>query len=83
MPDRVVSALVDASRGFRLRNSSYRRLVELSEAIDLTDHTASRDLRALVDANLLTPKGERRGRMYLAGPPLLDAWQTVRGLRLR
>ena len=49
LPDRMVPAVVDAARGFRLRNSSYRRVVVGSEAVELSDHTASRDLRALVD----------------------------------
>lgn len=81
LPDRVVPALVDAARGFRLRNASYRRLVERSEAVEITDNTASRDLKALVDAGLLDPKGERRGRIYVAAPDLRQAWQTVRGMR--
>jgi Fic family protein len=83
LPERVVPAMVDAARGFRLRNSSYRRLVERSEGLDITENTASRDLRAMVEAGLLEPRGERRGRLYVAGPPLRQAWQTVRGLRPR
>ncbi|MFT3853091.1 MAG: hypothetical protein QM733_10180 [Ilumatobacteraceae bacterium] len=59
------------------------RLVEYAEAITLTDATASRDLRALVDAALLDPRGERRGRPYVAGVPLREAWQVVRELRSR
>lgn len=83
LPDRVVAALVDAARGFRLRNSSYRALLRSTEALDLNDHTASRDLRALVDAGLLSPIGERRGRIYVAADPLRDAWGKVRRLRPR
>jgi hypothetical protein len=43
------------------------------EAVDITagqqisELTASRDLRALVGATLLDPVGERRGRYYLQG----------------
>jgi Fic family protein len=81
LPDRMVAALVDAARGFRLRNSSYRALVRSSEAVDLNDHTASRDLRAMVDAGLVAPIGERRGRIYVADEPPRDAWRKVRGLR--
>lgn len=83
LPDRVVPALVDAARGFRLRNMSYRRLVESTEGIEVAEHTASRDLRALVEAHLLVPKGERRGRLYVAAPTLRAAWEQVRGLRPR
>lgn len=81
LPDRTIPALVDAARGFRLRNSSYRSLVKSSESIELTDHTASRDLKALVDAGLLEPRGERRGRIYVAAPELREIWSVVRDLR--
>jgi Fic family protein len=81
LPDRVVPAMVDAARGFRLRNASYRGLVERSEGIELTENTASRDLRAMVDSQLLSPQGERRGRIYVAGLPLRQVWQQVRKLR--
>ena len=81
LPDRVVPAMVDVARGFRLRNSGYRRLVERSEGLVVTENTASRDLRAMVEAGILEPRGERRGRLYVAGPPLRSAWQAVRGLR--
>lgn len=83
LPDRVVPAMVDAARGFRLRNTSYRRLVDRSEGVEITEQTASRDLKALVDADLLEPKGERRGRLYVAGTPLREAWRSVRALRPR
>lgn len=81
LADRVVPAMVDAARGFRLRNVSYRGLVVRSEGIEITENTASRDLRAMVDANVLMPQGEKRGRIYVAGPPLRQAWQQVRELR--
>ena len=81
LPDRVVPALVDAARGFRLRNQTYRRLLKSADGLEITDNTASRDLRALVDAGLLDPVGERRGRLYVAGEPLRDAWHKVRSLR--
>ena len=81
LPDRVVPALVDAARGFRLRNQTYRRLLKSADGLEITDNTASRDLRALVDTGLLDPVGERRGRLYVAGEPLRDAWHKVRNLR--
>lgn len=81
LPDRVVAALVDAARGLRLRNSSYRAVLRASDGLDINDYTASRDLRALVDAKLLEPRGERRGRLYVGGPPLREAWMRVRSLR--
>lgn len=62
LPDRAIGALFDAATGRRLRRGSYLAIVEgqLSEAV------ASRDLRALVEADLLVAHGEKRGRYYLA-----------------
>ncbi|MGH8903845.1 MAG: Fic family protein [Egibacteraceae bacterium] len=68
LPDRMIEPLWSAASGIRLRNVSYRRLAEVS------DQTASRDLRALVEAELLEPRGEKRGRFYLAT-------RALRGLR--
>ena len=81
LPERVVPALVDAARGLRLRNSGYRNLVLTSQGEEITENTASRDLRAMVEAGVLEPRGERRGRLYVAGIPLIDAWRDVRSLR--
>lgn len=61
LPARVVDgALHDASRGFRVRRSDYVARVGVEE------RTATRDLQSLVEAGLLVPQGERRGRLYLA-----------------
>ncbi len=61
LPERSIMALSDAAFGYRVRNATYRTAAEISDPL------ASRDLRALVDAGLLVPQGERRGRHYLAG----------------
>jgi Fic family protein len=68
LPERVAGALSEAAYGFRIRNSSYRAIVEVTAGDEISDLTASRDLRALVEAKLLEPVGERRGRYYLARP---------------
>ena len=60
LPDRVLFALADAAVGFKVRNATYRRAAELSNQL------ASRDLGMLVRQELLTPRGERKGRYYLA-----------------
>lgn len=78
---RATGALAEAAYGFRLRNSSYRQIVELTEGETLSDLTASRDLRAMVEASLLRPIGERRGRYYLALPVLLDLHARIRADR--
>jgi Fic family protein len=58
LPERSVVAIADAIHGIRVRNATYRRLTEVSEQV------ASKDLKRLVDAGLLVPLGERRGRYY-------------------
>lgn len=66
LPERTVSALFEAARGFRVRNATYRPLS------DVTEQTATRDLKQLVDAGFLVPKGERRGRHYVASDHLRE-----------
>lgn len=64
LPDRAIFALSDAAFGYRIRNSTYRKVAEISENL------ASHDLKALVEAGYLIPEGERRGRCYAASPLL-------------
>jgi Fic family protein len=66
LPDRVIYALSDATFGYRIRNATYRTVAEINEV------TASRDLKLLVDAGLLVPTGEKRGRIYIASEVLLE-----------
>jgi Fic family protein len=70
--DRTILALSDAAYGYKVRNSSYRTLAAIS------DQVASRDLLALCDAGMLVPKGEKRGRYYIAGDWLREVRQGVR-----
>ena len=65
-PDRSVGALFDAAMGFRLRNATYRAVIEASEGENISEQTASRDLKTLVNAGLLVAVGEKRGRFYIA-----------------
>ena len=58
LPDRTIFALADAAMGYKVRNSTYRTIADISLNL------ASRDLNALVDQGLLTPEGEARGRVY-------------------
>lgn len=64
LPERTISGLYLATVGFRVRNAMYRTDAEVSDLV------ASRDLAMLVARGLLTPKGERRGRYYVAAQPL-------------
>ncbi len=72
LPDRTVLALFDAAQRFRVRNSIYQEHAELSE------YAGGRDLKRLVDAGLLEPRGEKRGRFYVATPRLLELAQPSR-----
>ena len=66
---------IEVALGFRLRNASYRSVIEASAGEEISELTASRDLKRMVDAGLLTPVGERRGRYYL-GPDMLRRIQA-------
>lgn len=81
VPDRSVAALCDAARGWRLQRTLYKKLVLNGAGEQITDETATRDLRALVQADLLEPLGEKRGRTYLPTDRLRSAWTAVRVLR--
>ena len=73
LPDRVVGGLYDAALGLRVRNSTYRSSQE-----EMSENLASRDLRALVDAGLLIPHGERRGRHYVGAPQVRQVYASIR-----
>lgn len=66
LPERAVLALADAALGYRVRNTTYRSAADVSEAV------AGNDLRGLVKASLLEAHGEKRGRFYLASPPIKE-----------
>ena len=66
LPDRADVLLVDAAFGLRLRAGRYREENEISDVV------ASRDLRKMVDLELLVPHGEKRGRYYTGSPRLRE-----------
>ena len=72
LPDRTALALLQAASGSRLRNASYR------VSADLSKNLASRDLKLLVDAGLLVPEGQKRGRVYSAAPFVAEIRQRLR-----
>ncbi len=78
VPVRAVGALTEAAQGQRLRNATYRTTVALTEHDEISEQTASRDLKSLVDAGLLRPVGEKRARLYRGGSLLRAAWAQVR-----
>ena len=81
LPERSISALWDAAIGFRIRNSTYRAAIKYSFDEEISDLTASRDLKALVDRGLLTAIGERRGRHYVGTKLVKDEWESIRANR--
>jgi Fic family protein len=81
LPERCASGLMDAAIGLRLRRGSYRSSVEAVAGEEISDLTASRDLRAMVDLGLLEAVGERRARYYLADSPLQKLREKVRAER--
>lgn len=74
--ERSINALFDAVMRFRVRNATYRAAFDEMEE-DLSFQSASRDLRALVEAGLLVKKGQKRGTFYVASPALAAIRQAV------
>jgi Fic family protein len=72
LPDRMLLALSEAAMGFRVTNGRYRGLA------DINTNLASRDLAALSAMGLLTAKGERRGRYYVASESTRALYAAVR-----
>ncbi|MGB2710953.1 MAG: Fic family protein [Conexibacter sp.] len=81
LPERATGALIDVSLGLRVRNASYRRLAETTNGETISELSASRDLKAMVDAGLLQPIGERRGRYYVASQPVRELHEHIRAAR--
>ena len=71
LPERSVLALADAAVGYKIRNPTYRRVADVSTAV------AGRDLLALARAGLLEPKGQKRGRYYVAAAPVVLSTSPV------
>lgn len=78
--ERQLVALNDAAMGLRLRRATYLKIAAESGS-EISEQTAGRDLKALVDLGYLEPHGERRGRFYTATPLLQGVWLGIRGSR--
>lgn len=74
--DRCLIGMFDAAVGLRVRNATYRAAFE-EMGEDIPETTATRDLRQMVEAGLLTARGEKRGRYYIAAEPLREARADV------
>jgi Fic family protein len=81
LPERSAAGLMDAALGVRIRRKIYRSSAEAATGEEISDLTASRDLKGIVDAGLLEAVGERRGRYYLAGDELKKLQEEIRSNR--
>ncbi|MBM3486537.1 MAG: Fic family protein [Alphaproteobacteria bacterium] len=76
LPERMVMALFDAAFGWRVRNATYR------SAAEITENTASRDPKVLVDQGLLRAVGAKRGRSYVAAEWIMRIRERAREPRV-
>lgn len=81
LPERATGALAEVAYGLRLTHSTYKRIVETTAGETISGLTASRDLKGLVEAQLVEPVGRTRGRYYLARPALLAERERIRKSR--
>jgi Fic family protein len=79
--ERCAAGLMDAAIGLRIRRQTYRSSAAAAVGEELSDLTASRDLKAMVESTLLVAVGERRARYYLAGEALLSLREEIRSGR--
>ncbi|MFI5933664.1 Fic family protein [Actinoplanes sp. NPDC051494] len=75
LPERVTGTLYEAVLGYRVRRSGYMKMTEVEK------HTATRDLGRLTELGLLIPRGETRGRHYVAGDQLRELREECRRRR--
>jgi len=73
---RALPSLMDAALGLRLTRASYSKLAA-ANGETISDQSASRDLRDLVDQGLLIAHGEKRGRSYLGSPTVRSVWDGI------
>lgn len=83
LPERTIGPIAEAAYGLRIKRATYLESVETTWGEPIADLTASRDLRALVNAGLLIPFGDTRGRYYLGSDDLKDEWHKIRSKRPR
>jgi Fic family protein len=70
--DRMALPLFDCALGLRMTNARYQKETEVAA------HTASRDLKILLEEGLVEPHGEKRGRYYVATEELRAVRSRVR-----
>jgi Fic family protein len=78
LPERCIGPLCEAAYGFRIRRAGYIKNVDVTYGEPLAVLTASRDLKALVNAGFLDPVGDTRGRYYVATATLRAEREAIR-----
>ncbi|MBI4897834.1 MAG: Fic family protein [Actinobacteria bacterium] len=81
LPERAIGALVEGAYGLRLTHAAYKRIVGFTAGEEISGLTASRDLRAMVDAKLLKPIGQTRGRYYLGADSVIAERRRIQVTR--
>ena len=81
LSERCAAALVDTAYGLRIRRGSYQAAGGEMTGEEISDQSASRDLKAMVDLGLLVAVGERRARYYLAGDDAERLREAIRAKR--
>jgi Fic family protein len=81
LPERCAAALMDAAYGFRIRRGGYQASVETAVGEEISEQTATRDLKAMVELGLLDPVGERRARHYVAAEETGNLLREIRAER--
>lgn len=81
LPERCAAALMDTAYGLRIRRGSYQAAGEDMTGEEISDQSASRDLKAMVDLGLLEAIGERRARYYLAATEVRALREAIRKRR--
>jgi Fic family protein len=81
LPERAIGSLFDAAIGLRIRNASHRKGVELTEGEQISNQVATNDLRAMVQAGLVSQRGSKRGAYYVAADPLIEVREGIRADR--
>jgi hypothetical protein len=64
-----------------MTHASYKLILRMTAGEEVSSQTASRDLRAMVDAGLLAAVGQTRGRHYVADPSIIDARRAIAATR--
>jgi Fic family protein len=80
LPWRSIMALFDLALGLRIRNSSYRKTLELADE-EISNQTATSDLRMMVQTGLAGQRGKKRGTFYVAEKPLIEIRERARAGR--